>query len=140
MAGGVHHRLGVRAGHREGLLAEHVGARREGADGDRTVQMGRRRDDDDLGLRPFEHLLPPREDVRHAVAVGRRLGTRLIALADGDDATPVGLKRRDVGAAEAEPDDADREGVLGHGISPRGGRGRIAARARRIAVARLMSR
>ena len=114
----VHHHLGFGAGHRERLLAEHVGARREGADGDHAVQVGRRRDDDDLGLGLLDHLLPSLEDVRHAVAVGDRLRAHHVALADGDDAATVGLKRGDVGAAEAEHDDADRERVLGHGSVP----------------------
>ena len=82
------------------------------------MQVGRRRDDDDLGLGLLDHLLPSLEDVRHAVAVGDRLRAHHVALADGDDAATVGLKRGDVGAAEAEPDDADRERVLGHGSVP----------------------
>src|SRR5207253_10304558 len=85
-------------------------------------------DHDDLGLRRLEHLFPATEDVLDAVAVGDRLGARLVALAEGDDTAAVDLERGDVGAAEAEADDADRGRVLGDGISAGGGWGRSSFR------------
>src|SRR2546422_11376546 len=71
------------------------------------------RSHDDLGLRRLEHVLPATEDVLDAVAVGDRLGARLVALAEGDDTAAVDLERGDVGAAEAEADDRSEESRVG---------------------------
>ena len=113
--GGVDHgeRLGLR--HRHGLLAEDVRAAGDGGQRDVVVQMGRRGDDDDVGPRAVERLLPAREDLRHAVGVGDLPRRRLVALAERHHAAAVGLEGGDVGPAEAEPDDGD--GGSGHGAS-----------------------
>src|SRR5439155_23118613 len=50
---------------------------------------------DALPICRLEHVLPATEDVLDAVAVGDRLGARLVALAEGDDTAAVDLERGD---------------------------------------------
>ena len=101
-------RFRVLARGRERLFAQHVrsAGRRRARDG--AMQVGRRRDDDDVGVFGREHVFPARVGARHAIGGGDLASRGLVALAHGDHPRPGGLEAWYVSAAEAEPDDDDR--------------------------------
>jgi hypothetical protein len=100
--------------HGQRLLAEDVRAFLEGGHGDLAVERGRRGDHHDVGLRLLEHVLPPLEHAGYAVASGDLAGDLLVALADRHHLAAVALEGGNVGATEAEPDDADGAGSESH--------------------------
>ena len=120
--GRLEHGARLRRVHGQRLFAEDVAAGGQRLEGDRFVKSGGRGDHHDLrpGLR--EHPLPAVEDPRYPVALGDLARHLLVALTDGHHRATVRLEGGNVGAAEAEPDDADGTGRSSHGhVSSRGG-------------------